>query len=91
MRLLYVSTIELPSSLANRIQILQVSDAFSRLVDDFALFVRSYENLASVRKEYSIGSFRIEQFRIRRIPFFQAIQYLLKVMKRLRSEKPDFI
>ena len=91
MRLRYVSTIELPSSLANRIQILQVSDAFSHRVNDFALFVRSYKNLARVRKEYAIGSFRIEQFRVQRIPGFQAVQYLFKVMKKLRGERPDFI
>ncbi len=91
MRLRYVSTIELPSNLANRIQILQVSDAFSRLVDDFALFVRSYRDIESVRKEYAIGPFHIEQFRVKRIPGLQAVQYLAKVMKTLRSEKPDFI
>lgn len=91
MKLIYLSTITIPGQLANRVQTIKMSEAFSR-VCDFKLYVgkklspdKEIFNNYGVRNSFEIIELGIPKLKPR--SFFSLLRYL----KIIKKEKPDFV
>lgn len=91
MKLIYLSTITIPSPLANRLQTMKMAEAFSQLCD-FKLYVgKKLEEDQKIFEYYNISCpFKIIELGIPKLKprsFFSFPRYL----KVIREEKPDII
>lgn len=91
MKLIYLSTIIIPSPLANRIQTMKMSEAFSQFCD-FTLYVgKKLEKDQKIFEYYNISCpFKIIELGIPKLKprsFFSSPRYL----KVIREENPDII